>query len=1053
MSEELDKIPVDRMDVGIDVNDADFHPEFALHSSTKNLTMGIHKGLGPRYGMSPIPGHVHNEDQETNIQGMRRMEADATYPRKKFLGIVPIILQTFDDITVYKQGYIWIYSYLDGSTYRLAMEIGYDYNSGDTSYRHVTDIHTGLPLSYWRRNLLSYEGPGMAHFPQVTSPNTVVTFADDMVKIKDLNYVSFAVANISGKKNPAEWLYGYLETAATANKAGIIQTHQYGVISQLSQGNYDNQKDVRIDVWIDNLNTFVLEKRYIYNAQDLSSLWIVTSQEYHPVDTFGFNTLGNADVVEAGANAVGSLTAGKRCLVHIEGLRHETNYTVVFCAAERPLATIIKTDSRNYDRSIMQLIDPTNFSPHIINGPTINIAGTKYTEDLVTKATCWKSWPNFVTGTATVTHAAAARAAVTDPQITLGAALSGILRANTVYEIAYALYDKDIDFETNVGVPAKIQVGATDYVGLTISRAVIAAGVLADRMMTGYTYSPLGGNATLVGKYAQMNHTVLKFYYRAFGSFEWLPAGEMDLPKWELESDFDTRWICTGDTAGLPGGQPGAFIDNSLLANEKYIDVKNFKGRTFWISRIGVYFSLKNKPFTYPLRNSIAAPTGNFTGATAHTYPGLTEQGSRLIVWGSTEAYIGRFTGQFLQSPVRVSSTEVGYFDVEGSDFQIETWTSHTAFSHRSAVVAQGILFWWGPDGIYKDVSDGEIPRKISLGLEPDIFTYYDPAKTDEIHCTYNDKTKEIIWFYPPRDTTITTTKGLTFNVMSGEFLPIAFDGKIDSAGYLNIEKDNSGTGISGKRTYVAARLTSASTVSRPFFFDERNRAGDIFPTQEFMVKTIAAGDTAIQRKLTLQVGYDATIYAALAVGSKVILHQVKKYATTLTNGDDCIAKITSFPSAGVIQVQLPTGVSFDTTASLSFDKYFPIWFSGTHDIDYILKSSYWAPRGVDYNAIWRYLHLIFKVGLLPSIDPQTLEVAYRVATMAVGSQGSGTITMENNCDGNMQRLHQLEGLDQEGQALQLIISGSHMASEWVLQYLAAHTQPQGWDFVKSFEE
>jgi len=58
------------------------------------------------------------------------------------------------------------------------------------------------------------------------------------------------------------------------------------------------------------------------------------------------------------------------------------------------------------------------------------------------------------------------------------------------------------------------------------------------------------------------------------------------------------------------------------------------------------------------------------------------------------------------------------HFPVDGTDFRVDTWTSITAFSYRSAVVADGILYYWGFTGVYRDVGN-EIPEKISYNLEP----------------------------------------------------------------------------------------------------------------------------------------------------------------------------------------------------------------------------------------------------------------------------------------------------------------------------------------------
>ncbi len=70
-----------------------------------------------------------------------------------------------------------------------------------------------------------------------------------------------------------------------------------------------------------------------------------------------------------------------------------------------------------------------------------------------------------------------------------------------------------------------------------------------------------------------------------------------------------------------------------------------------------------------------------------------------MVVFGSQETYSGRFTGNQLQSPVQVSPDNVATFPVDGSDFVIESRTTITSFSSRSAIVAEGELYYWGPTG------------------------------------------------------------------------------------------------------------------------------------------------------------------------------------------------------------------------------------------------------------------------------------------------------------------------------------------------------------------
>jgi hypothetical protein len=611
------------------------------------------------------------------------------------------------------------------------------------------------------------------------------------------------------------------------------------------------------------------------------------------------------------------------------------------------------------------------------------------------------------------------------------------LRKNTVYEFAFSVYNKVLDFEVNVGSPAKIQTGADDFVSISIWRDQKVVGVWKQRSR---------GLKPPTEGFGGQNYSELRIYYRAEGTFEWLPALTIDGARWAHDPNKKVLWACQSAIASLPGGQPGAFVDYSPLADDQYKTVLVFQNRVFWISDKSMTFSLRGNAFAYPARNYIAIPSGTFRGAIAHAQPGETEQRGRLIVFGSKENYIGRFTGARSVAPIQVSPDTIAEFEVDGSDFTLEPWTSVTAFSSRAACIADGELYYWGPQGIRYD-NGSDLPDNVSRDIQPWIFTAYDPAQTDRIHCTYNEHTHEIIWFYPPKvaDPDF-PMHGLSYNVDTGRFLPLKFAADIDWSQKLNIQN---GIGVAGERLVVGARADAASDIQRAYFFDSRCRSGDMRPTTELMVKEIATQGS--YKRLTLATGYDSGQFATIAVGDPMCFDQFADYSgdSTATN---CFVKVAAI-GAGYLDVEVPAGaVVPDMT--LSRANYVPIWHMGLNGIAWQIETGYWMPGGSSYHGIWLYLWLFAKIRLLKSVDPQTIEIAQRTMTSASLDEAAMDVALADNCDGNWQLYHSLAYGDGNinGQAIRFRFAGTHLGSEWVLQYLEAHANEEDGNVLKQFE-
>jgi hypothetical protein len=394
------------------------------------------------------------------------------------------------------------------------------------------------------------------------------------------------------------------------------------------------------------------------------------------------------------------------------------------------------------------------------------------------------------------------------------AASAGFLQEDIVYDFGFSYYNKLLDYETNVAYGTTVTVSAaetamqiTTFSGGSVNNAWQEMQTFAsadnDSNLMPWEYSnteAFSGAITPRGQH--INDYELRFYYRETGNSEWLPAGNFDAAKlWFYPFDNFTQraLICQGAVAGLPGGQPNGFVDYSPLPKQRYICTTVFQQRAFWWSEKSMHFSLLNNIYAYPTRNITACPTGKWRGGIVHSQKDLSQQLSRLVVFGDV-TYSARFTGERTIQNVRISSATVGQFEIDGSDFRMEYLCESTAFSFRSACVAEGILYWWGPQGIYRD--NGIVPPgKISLILEPDIWNYVDMARDQEVCSVFNKRTKEVLWFYPPKVTDANfPTYGLAFNIENGNFYPFKMRCQVDAVQNIKLENDSTPDDVDGER-------------------------------------------------------------------------------------------------------------------------------------------------------------------------------------------------------------------------------------------------------------
>lgn len=1072
---ELYKFKSGAMDKGIDVYAPDFDSEFHFDESSYNLTSGINKGVGPRYGFAPIANHADTEAiSGSELPGLRLAEsanAGNYYQknRQKILGIHELSLVPFWDFDEKPRPvYFWIMAdYEDGTYDNINVQPNTEYASGSSpgELRYAHEFSYGFPQQTYNRMGGSWTTRGaFPCFRNLARPNGANSsnFLETVRIAKDTNFLSSAVFVASEKLIPQNWILG---SAASGSVAGGPSNFVFswspttGTSADFPEFVVTQRFELKPRDWkIYSIGSSTLQVEYDYSQAALTTS-VITGTSIVATQLSAAVALVNR--LDAVAPNYASIAAH---LLYDPINTTKSGYKAILIAAKRPIMMLVQewqkngvtVASDNGDGSCQQYFDLGRRALDITSRTTGSEGVVSfYTEDSIRKATCWNSWPAFVRGTALGDSSATAFDGAR--HVRLGAAGSGVLRANSVYEFAFSLYHKAYDFETNVGIPAKVQTGSNDFVAITMHRdAKNGGGTFLQRTAGGLTYQSVGATASDIWPFNQIE---VRIYYRLEGAQEWLPALFIDYSRYYADPNLQELWACQAPLAALPGGRPGGFNDYSPLPDgTRWDTVVTYRNRAFWFSKNSLIFSLRNNAFCYPGRNTTTIPQGEFRGGLVHNYPGQAEQSSRLIVFGSRETYVGRFTGAPLLTPVQVSVEAIGEYPIDGSDFVLDPWTSITAFSYRAAVVAEGIMYFAGPQGIHRD--DGvATPTKISGPLEPDYFDLYDPNDTDNIFATYNDKTKEIIWFFKPKEDTGYETHAIVYNTLNGEFLPYQqFVGKIDNAFPINIKGSFP---TYGQRHIAVVRNDADADIQRAYYFDHHNRAGDLRPTTEMMIEAVTA-PSAGTRRIQLADGFDATNFATIAVGDYIAIDQIRRYGTAAQFGASTTSLIAKITAKGVntLDFAMPVGATLGV-ANLTRAQYVPVWHRaaagvGLNGIAWRLKSNYWMPEGVNYFGIWQWIYMLFRMDRWPTTDRERFTMAYR--TPQSGAALSDIIEIFKNprseTDGHFQLYHPLRvgQMANGGQALKLDLTGTHIGQPWVLEYVEAHAGDEDGNVLKTFE-
>jgi hypothetical protein len=1060
---DLTRIPGGPQDKGVNTFEPDIGPEITWDESTVNVSAGVRRGVSVRPGMAPLPGHADTETlASTNCNGLMKSESasgNGLQNRELIFGIVPITLTAFTGgyPKANSQYLVYLVGLDDSSNVCLDACVGALFDT--PFYEQVANLSAGLAASSYREEspLVRRHKTELLNLPQAATP-TAADMKATLRHVASRYWMPYAQVSVSGKRIPYQWMLAKTTStpdATTAPNMNIWQvTFTSGDAKQISGGApselitrefKDNDRRV-LSVYCLNTNGYTIDIQYtvpITSEANTSGPTVYLTNDMY---------LSLTGASKTGASTSYGSVVG--ALINDSGSFTNSRHDAILFAGEKPLAVIYQDWLLSAKGIMPRWVDLSNPGAGVPR-PGAGITSLDGADQ--------KPSGFYISLVETTTNAG-----------------NGILQAATQYDIGFSFYDKLIDYESNVAFAQTIQTGGTfgstavyaaivvNTSSTTINLYQFMIDALYQTMAVPWeftealpvTYS--GRPTQPVPRGASINDYEYRFYYRESGTNEWLPAGSFDAAQYW----FFANWpggvgplICAGPVGGLPGGQPNGFIDYSSLPKQRYICTLSYKNRAFWWSEKTMQFSLYNNIYAYPLRNTVPASTGVWRGGIVHIQLGETIQTSRLVVFGSDAAFCGRFTGYPKKQTVRISADSTGQFDLDGSDFELDYLCDATAYGYRAAVVAEGILYWWGPQGVYMD-NGNDKPQKISEVLEPDIFRYVDTGRIDEIHAVYCKNTKEVTWFYPPKTADSSfPTHGLVMNVRSGNFYPAKFRCQVDSSQILKLERDLTDDHIDGERVILHCRATAAATISRSFFYDQLCKSGEQGPTRELMVKTVAT-PTSGRRRFTIAGG--SVSISTVAVGDLIAVQNAKGYATSMTSADDMIALVTANGTT-YLDVLLPSGATWDASATLTQGLAFPIYHlpaggasAGLHGIYYLIATNYWLPgeSGLADSWHWLYVHFLFKYDEWPAKDGTAMTFSYRTPTSPAFV--SDTISLEDNSDGHCQRHHGMrlgESGAIEGQALKWKLSGYHIGHEWTLEYLEAHCTPEDGNILKQFQQ
>lgn len=1059
---DLIKFTSGSQDKGINVFDPDISADITWdEDNTVNVSGGIRRGVGVRYGMAPLGGHSNTEvPTGSATNGIQRSEITSgavglTF-RSSIFGIVPVTMAIYSGAypKANRQFYVYLVG-LDNTVPIISLDACISATLNSTVNESASSFTAGLAVSSYRQEspLVRRHKTELLNLPQATTP-TATNMKTILSGITSRYWMPSAHISVSGKRIPYQWMLGTvtvdpdathtpaLSIWTSSSVAGTAPTIYCGAPSEIvTRENTENNSRL-FSVYCLDSSLYKIDIQYfgtITNADTLSKVEYSSGTMYSAVTA-----------TKTGAST--SYSSVKAAIVNDPGSFTNSRHDAVLFAGEIPLAAVYQDWLKAANGMMPQWVDLS--SPGCIprNGLSLDLFSNK---------------PSGFVGSSE------------SYGISQVGEDTGFLQLDATYDIGFSYYNKRLDYETNVIFGGQRTIATTDFESLSVA-GPFGGGI--DNLFEHFETTSLARNvpweysdstaktSTESGRGLSLNDYEIRFYYRNTGTTEWFPAGFFDAAllwfgyAWPTVGSVAAPIICRAPIGGLPGGQPNGFIDYSPLPKQRYICTTVFQQRAFWWSEKSMHFSNTNNIYAYPTGNITACSTGKWRGGIVHVRTNIAGQASRLVVFGDT-AFVARFTGERTIQNVRISSDTVGQFEVDGSDFRMDYLCDSTAFSFRSAVVANGILYWWGPQGVYRDDGISE-PKKISGGLEPTIFSYIDMARDNEVHCVYNKRTSEILWFYPPKvaDSTY-PTYGLAYNIENEEFYPFKMRCQVDSSQNIKLENDDTPDNVDGERILLHCRASTAATTQRTFYFDDLVLAGEQGPTREASIISFTTPTTGT-RRLVLAGGSVGITAGGYAVNDLISVQNAKGYAPSLTLATDMIAKVTAINNASsYMDILLPTGASWDASATLTGQTAFPIYqmhptTAGLHGITWSFLTNYWLPNGISEAYYWQYLYFLFRYLGIPTPTnaftglPQGEQLTLTYGSLVCRAALTDTLSLKNNSSGNCQIHHPLrnEGRAANGQALKYGLSGIHIGNPWTLEYMEAHCLKEQGFTLKEFE-
>ena len=119
---------------GIKSSRSNIGPQFGLDESTLNAHIGQYDGLGPRYGMNPIPNHNHSVNPATVLYpaGLQVAEQNTFWNRARIYGVIPLSSASYSDVNTKVTAYFWFTGLGTSAPYQFGI-------SHSASYQTFTD--------------------------------------------------------------------------------------------------------------------------------------------------------------------------------------------------------------------------------------------------------------------------------------------------------------------------------------------------------------------------------------------------------------------------------------------------------------------------------------------------------------------------------------------------------------------------------------------------------------------------------------------------------------------------------------------------------------------------------------------------------------------------------------------------------------------------------------------------------------------------------------------------------------------------------------------------